>query len=161
MTALECDVLVDIEMTELTYDVLVDVPLDDYLPARLAPSPGFHHSYNTGRFLRAISARDVEAVERIIEWDVDDINECCSDMTPLSVALDRGHKEITALLITHGADYRLLDEEAREKFFPILLEVFHRGPQEYLSQKRREREKEEEKILLEIKRNGSWSLGYW
>ncbi len=153
-------------MTELTCsDMLVDVPLDDYLPSRLAPPPGFHHSYNTGRFFRAISERNVEAVERIIEWDVDDINECCSGMTPLAVASERGHKEITALLVTHGADYKLLDEESQEKFFPILLEIFRRGPQEYLAQKRREREKAKEKILEDMKKNGTWTWGemwgYW
>jgi hypothetical protein len=63
--------------------------------------------------------------------------------TPLSIALALDHEEIIAILVVHGADYSMLNEEDRRKLVPILLKIFNYGPENFIEQKRKEREERE------------------
>lgn len=122
----------------------------------IIPSPAVSHR-ESFRFFIAVGDGNVRMVENLIERvDVDATSCCCPDATPLAIAVERDDREIVALLINHGANYKLLDEETRERFIPILLEISLCGINKYIEKKKKERKVAEDKL---VSKGASWIWG--
>jgi hypothetical protein len=138
--------------------VLVDMPTSfpvDSVPAVRCP-PGFEaHALEKKKrrefavVCQAIIDRNVFAVDALLEnIDVNLQGDANETFLSVAVALDR--EEIMALLVQKGANYSLLDEEDKKKFIPFLLKIFRHGLENFLEQKRKEREKARREFLEEI-----------
>ena len=124
----------------------------------LNPSPAVSHREHR-RFFLAVGDGNVGMVRRLIERvDVDAASCYCPDATPLAIAVERDDREIVALLISHGANYKLLDEETQERFIPILLEISLCGINEYIERKAEERKRKAKEDKL-ITKGASWIWG--
>ena len=124
----------------------------------IIPSPAVSHR-NARRFFLAVGDGNVRIVRDLIERvDVDAASCFCPDATPLAIAVERDDREIVALLISHGANYKLLDDETQERFIPILLEISLCGVNEYIEHKavERERKMKEDKLIT---KGASWIWG--